>query len=87
MAGVSRKVVPDKGSLNRERPATKALKFPSCTKKVLFSSSPIAMEDTRDAERGWQVWLHGTVKETVGYFENYPFFDWQPVRYIIVVVD
>ena len=30
---VSRKVVLDKGSLNRERPVTKALKFPSCTRK------------------------------------------------------
>ena len=44
------------------------------------------MEDTRDAERGWQVWWRGTVKETVGYFENYPFFDWQPVRYLTIVL-
>ena len=29
---VSRKVVLDKGSLNRERPVTKALRFPSCTR-------------------------------------------------------
>ena len=36
MSDVSRKVVPDKGSLNRERPVTKALKFPSCTR--VFSS-------------------------------------------------
>ena len=33
---VSRKVVLDKGSLNRERPVTKALKFPSCTRKEVF---------------------------------------------------
>ena len=33
VSDVSEKVVPDKGSLNRERPATKALKFPSCTRK------------------------------------------------------
>ena len=34
MSDVSRKVVSDKGSLNRERPVTKALKFPSCTRKI-----------------------------------------------------
>ena len=28
MSDLSRKAVPDKGSLNRERPVTKALKFP-----------------------------------------------------------
>ena len=33
MLDVSRKVVPDKGRLNREQLVTKALKFPSCTKK------------------------------------------------------
>ena len=30
---MSRKVVLDKGSLNRERPVTKALKFPYCTRR------------------------------------------------------
>ena len=38
VSDVSRKVVPDKGSLNRERPVTKALKFPSCTRKCFFPS-------------------------------------------------
>ena len=33
---MSRTVVPDKGSLYRERPVTKALKFPSCTAKSVF---------------------------------------------------
>ena len=33
---VGRKVVPDKGRLNRERPVTKALQFPSCTGKSFF---------------------------------------------------
>ena len=36
MLDVSRKVVPDKGRLNREQLVTKALKFPSCTRKSLF---------------------------------------------------
>ena len=36
MSDVSRKVVPDKGSLHRERPVTKALKFPSRTRKTVF---------------------------------------------------
>ena len=31
---VSRKVVLDKRSLNREQPVTKALKFPSSTRKI-----------------------------------------------------
>ena len=34
MSDMSRKVLPDKGSLNRERPVTKALKFPFCTRKT-----------------------------------------------------
>ena len=37
MSDESRKVVPDKESLNRERPVTKALKFPSCTRQRFFS--------------------------------------------------
>ena len=41
MLDVSRKVVPDKGSLNRERPVTKARKFPSSTRKIFFSSSEL----------------------------------------------
>ena len=32
---MSRKVVPDKGSLNREGPVTKAFHFPPCT-RILF---------------------------------------------------
>ena len=36
MLDVSRKVVPDKGSLNRERPVTKVRKFPSSTRKIFF---------------------------------------------------
>ena len=36
MWDVSRKVVPHKRSLDRERPVTKALKFPSCTRKTVF---------------------------------------------------
>ena len=44
MSDVGRKVVPDKGRLNRERPVTKAIEFPSCTGKservvCFFSSS------------------------------------------------
>ena len=40
MSDVGRKVVPDKGRLNRERPVTKAIEFPSCTEKsFVFSSS------------------------------------------------
>ena len=39
MSDVSRKVVPDKGSLNRERPVTKALKFSSCTRRSCFPFS------------------------------------------------
>ena len=33
----SRKVVPDNGSLNRERSVTKALRFLSCTKTIFFN--------------------------------------------------
>ena len=33
MSDVSRKFVPDKRSLNREHGVTRALKFPSCTRK------------------------------------------------------
>ena len=36
MSDVSRKVVPDKRSLNRERPVTKAPKFSSCTSVFCF---------------------------------------------------
>ena len=36
MSDLSREVVPDKWSLNRERPVTKALKFPARTKKELY---------------------------------------------------
>ena len=36
MSDVSRMVVPDKGSLNREQLVTNALKFPSCTIKKYF---------------------------------------------------
>ena len=36
MSDVGRRVVPDKGRLNRERPATKALEFPSCTGIIYF---------------------------------------------------
>ena len=36
MSDVSWKVLPDKGSLNRKRLGTKALKFPSCTRKIFF---------------------------------------------------
>ena len=36
MLDVGRKTVPDKGRLNRERPATKALEFPFCTGKSVF---------------------------------------------------
>ena len=43
---MSRKVVLDKGSLNRERPVTKALKFPSCTRKSLFVFSPSELQRT-----------------------------------------
>ena len=38
MSDVGRKVVPDKGRLNRERPVTKAIEFPSCTEKSFFFS-------------------------------------------------
>ena len=41
MLDVSRKVVPDKGSLNRERPVTKALKFPSCTRVFIRTGTGI----------------------------------------------
>ena len=36
MSDVWRKIVPDKGCLNRERPVTKALEFPFCTGKSFF---------------------------------------------------
>ena len=36
MLDVSRKVVPDKDSLNRERPVTTTFKSPSCTTTVSF---------------------------------------------------
>ena len=38
MLDVGRRTVPDKGDLNRERPVTKALEFPFCTGKRVFSS-------------------------------------------------
>ena len=49
MSDVGRKVVPDKGRLNRERPVTKALEFPSCTEKsffFFFSLTRIGTEST-----------------------------------------
>ena len=36
MSDLRRKTVPDKGRLDRERPVTKALEFPFCTKKSFF---------------------------------------------------
>ena len=50
MSDVSREVVPDKGSLNGERPATKALKFPSCT-RVFSSELEWRMQEGVYAER------------------------------------
>ena len=41
MSDVGKTVVPDKGRLNRKRPVTKALEFPSCTRKIF---SPSEME-------------------------------------------
>ena len=41
--GCEQKVVLDKGSLHRDPPVTKALKFPSCTRK---SFSPSELEWT-----------------------------------------
>ena len=47
VSGVGRKVVPDKGRLNRERPVTKALQFPSCTGKSYFFPIRTGTESTR----------------------------------------
>ena len=62
---VSRKVVLDKGSLNRERPVTKALKFPSCTRKSFFPIWTGINWERRSVyrENRWQVWWHDTIKE------------------------
>ena len=42
MSDVGRKIVPDKGRLNRKRPVTKALECPFCTgKSLVFLSSEL----------------------------------------------
>ena len=84
VSDVGRKIVPDKGRLNRERPVTKDLEFPSCTGKSFFIGS--GTENTRwsvHREAGWQVWWQDNIKETeskAGYLEKYPFFNWEPVN-------
>ena len=86
MLDVSRKVVPDKGRLNREQLVTKALKFPSCTKKIQKTNSfelEQRVEEGVHTETWWQTWRQGTITETKNkgsYLENNPFFDWQPVK-------
>ena len=52
MSDVNRKVVPDKGSLNRERPVTKAHKFPSCTDRILSSELEWRVERHDDEDGG-----------------------------------
>ena len=71
-----------RGNLNRERSVTKALKFPSCTRRILFHLTRTESARLRNVYR-WQVWWQGTIKETENkcdYLENNPFFDWQPVK-------
>ena len=85
--GVSRKVVPDKGSLNREWPVNKVLKFPPCTKKRFFTWT--GMECARQSayrKTRWQVWWQGTIKnkQKSRYLKNNPVFDWQPVKYFVL---
>ena len=48
MSDVGKEVVPDKSRLNRERPVTKALEFPSCTGKSFFFPSELE-RGVRDA--------------------------------------
>ena len=89
MSDVSRKVVPDKGSLNRERLATKALKFPSCTRKFCFFhlnwnvESEECITERHDDRYGGGVppkLKTNTGRKKNGYLKNNPVFDWQPVK-------
>ena len=84
MSDMGRKVVADKGRLNRERSVTKALEFPSCTGKIFFitTGTESAKWSVR-REAGRQVWWQGTIKETESkgsYLEEYNFFDWEPEK-------
>ena len=85
MSTVSMKIVSDKGSLNREQPVTKTVKFPSCTRKTLKKiwTGTESMRRSLHRDKGWHVWWQGTIKEKESewnYLENYSFFDWQPVN-------
>ena len=67
MSDVGRKVVPDKGRLNRKRPVNKALEFPSCTGKsccffIRTGTESAIWSVHRGA--GLQVWWQATMKET-----------------------
>ena len=80
MSDVGRKVVPDKGRLNRERPVTKALDW----KEIFFSSElERTVRDGVYTESRDDIWWQGTIKEREskgGYLEKYPFFDWESVK-------
>ena len=82
MSEVGKKVVPDKGCLNRERPVAKAPEFPSCTGKSFFIRT--GTESMRwITQRGR---MTGTV---AGYHQRNgkqrwlkacPFFKWEPMN-------
>ena len=74
---MSRKVVLDKGSLNRERPVTKALKFPSCTRKSCCFSPHLNWNGLcekeciqREAITGMVAGYHKTTTKTTNKEQN-----------------
>ena len=85
MSDVSRKVVPDKRSLNRERPVTKPLTVHLAQERVFFSlhlnwNGECEKECIqRDMVTGMVAGYHQRNGQQK-WLENYPFFYWQPMK-------
>ena len=89
MSDVGRKVVPGKGRLNTERPVTRALEFPSCTEKkffffFFFHQNWNGEYEMECIQRDWVTDMvagyHQRNRKQRWLFEEYPFFDWEPVK-------
>ena len=61
MSDVGRKIVPDKGRLNRERPVTKAIEFPFCIGKIFSSELERRVRDGLYTERQDDIYYGGGV--------------------------
>ena len=85
MLDVSRKVVPDKGSLNREWPVAKVLNFHLAQEFFHLNWNGVCKKDCiqKDMMTGMVAGYHPKNWKS-RYLKNNPVFDWQPVKYFVL---